>query len=124
MRIHDVILTAPLEPATGPAEDPYQHRWPPPPTTVADGDDEYEIEKLILKRRIRRGRGWSTQVLDHWYAVFPMRRRTVQIQISEAHPGFDRILGGYRRYRRWAIARSSNRWRLEDCPIKILRIRL
>ncbi len=71
MRIHDVVSIAHLEPATDPAEDPYQRRRPPAPAEVIDGEDEYEVEKLLRKRRIRRGRGWSTQYLVRWLTYGP-----------------------------------------------------
>lgn len=71
MRIHDVISVAQLEPATDPAEDPYRRRRLPMPAVVVDGEDEYEIEKLLQKRRIRRGRGWSTQYLVRWLTYGP-----------------------------------------------------
>ena len=60
MKIHDVISVAHLEPATDAAKDPYQRRRPPMPAVVIDGEEEYQVEKLLQKRRIRRGRGWST----------------------------------------------------------------
>ena len=41
------------------------------PAVVVDGEDEYEIEKLLQKRRIRRGRGWSTQYLVRWLTDGP-----------------------------------------------------
>ena len=66
MRIHDVISVAHLEPATDPAEDPYRRRRLSMSVVVVDGEDEYESEKLLQKRRIRRGRGWSTQYLVRW----------------------------------------------------------
>lgn len=71
MRIHDVISVAHLEPATDPAEDPYRRRRLPMPAVVVDGEDQYEIEKLLQKRRIRRGRGWSTQYLVRWLTYGP-----------------------------------------------------
>ena len=71
MRIHDVISVAHLEPTTDPAADPYQRRRSPPPAVVVDGEDEYQVEKLVRKRRIRRGRGWSTQYLIRWRGYGP-----------------------------------------------------
>lgn len=65
MMIHDVISVAHLEPATDPADDPYQRRRPAIPLIV-DGQEEYEIDRLVNKRPIRRGRGWSTQYLVRW----------------------------------------------------------
>ena len=43
MRIHDVISITYLEPATDPADDPYQRRRLPIPPVVVDGDVEYEL---------------------------------------------------------------------------------
>lgn len=60
-----------LEPATDPADDPYLRRRPPPPTVVIDGEEEYQVERLLRKRRIRRGRGWSTQYLIRWRGYGP-----------------------------------------------------
>ncbi len=71
MRIHDVISIAHLEPATDPAEDPYRRRRLPVPAVVVEGEEEYEIEKLLRKRSIRRGRGWSTQYLVRWLGYGP-----------------------------------------------------
>lgn len=71
MLIHDVISIAYLEPATDPAMDPYQRRRLPAPAVVVDGEEEFEIEKLLQKRRIRRGRGWSTQYLVRWLGYGP-----------------------------------------------------
>lgn len=71
MRIHDVISIAHLEPATDPARDPYKRRRPPPPAVVVDGEEEYQVERLVRKRRIRRGRGWSTQYLIRWLGYGP-----------------------------------------------------
>lgn len=65
MRIHNVISIAHLEPATNPASDPYQRRRLAVPVVV-DNQDEWEIERLLQKRRIRRGRGWSVQYLVRW----------------------------------------------------------
>lgn len=71
MRIHDVVSVAHLEPATDPAEDSYRRRRLPMSAVVIDGEDEYENEKLLQKRRIRRGRGWSTQYLVRWLTYGP-----------------------------------------------------
>ena len=49
-----------------PINDLYQRRLPPPDTVVVDGQKEYVVDKLINKRRIRKGRGWSTQYLVRW----------------------------------------------------------
>ena len=66
MKIHDVISIAHLEPATDSTEDPYQRRRPLAPAVVVDGEEEYEVKKLLRKPRIQRERGWSTQYLVRW----------------------------------------------------------
>ena len=73
MRIHDVISIAHLEPATDPAEDPYQRRRPPALAVIVEGEEEYKVERLIRKRSIRRGRGgrWITQYLVRWLTYSP-----------------------------------------------------
>lgn len=38
---------------------------------ISDEDQEYRVEKLLRKRRIRRGRGWSTQYLIRWLGYGP-----------------------------------------------------
>ena len=54
MRIHDVISIAHLKPITNPAEDPYRRRRLSILIVIINDEDEYEIEKLLQKRRIRR----------------------------------------------------------------------
>lgn len=71
MRIHDVISVAHLEPATNPADNPYQRRPIPPPPVIVEGEEEQEIGTLLQKRRIRKGRGWSTQYLVRWKGYGP-----------------------------------------------------
>ena len=71
MRIHPVISIAHLEPSTDPALDPYyRHRSPPPAVTV-EGEIEYEIDRLVRKRRVRKGKGWSIQYLIRWKGFGP-----------------------------------------------------
>ena len=71
MRIHNVISVAHLEPATDPSEDPYHRHHSPPPAVTIDGEDEYVIDKLVRKRRVRKGRGWSVQYLIRWKGYGP-----------------------------------------------------
>ena len=56
MKIHDVISVPHLEPVTDPAKDPYQRRRPSMSAVVIDGEEKYQVEKLLQKRRVRRGR--------------------------------------------------------------------
>lgn len=71
MKIHDVISVAHLDPADAPSADPFARTQSPPPVVMVDGAEEWEIEKLIAKRRIRKGRGWSTQYLARWLGWGP-----------------------------------------------------
>ena len=71
MKIHNVISVAMLEPMPNPSDDPYYRQPPPPPPVVVDGEIEHVIERLVDKRRIRRGRGWSTQYLIKWEGYGP-----------------------------------------------------
>ena len=57
MKIHNVISVVMLEPC--PKDDPYGRRPIEPPPVIVDGEEEHFIEKIINKRRIRKGRGWS-----------------------------------------------------------------
>ena len=68
MRIHNVISIAHLEPGTVPEEDPYHRRYPPPPPVIIEGEEEYEIEKIVARRAVRRGRNRSlvTEYLIRW----------------------------------------------------------
>ncbi|KAI0997351.1 hypothetical protein K3495_g10832 [Podosphaera aphanis] len=70
-KIHDVISIAHLEPQAPPEEDPYKRTHPPGPPVAIAGVEEHEIEKLIAKRKIRKGRGWSIQYLVRWEGYGP-----------------------------------------------------
>lgn len=52
MKMHNVVSIAHLESATDPKENLYQRRQPPALAEVVDGQDEYEVEKLLRKRQI------------------------------------------------------------------------
>ena len=65
MRIYNVVSVAMLEPLPA-KSDLYRRRLSPSNAVVIDNEDEYVIEKLVRKRRIRRGREWFTQYLIRW----------------------------------------------------------
>ena len=73
-RLHPVISIAHLEPATDPTKDPFERPRPqldhPLPVTV-DGEEEFEIEKLLRKRQVRRGRSNQTEYLVKWVGWGP-----------------------------------------------------
>lgn len=61
-----------LEPAPPPIEDPFHRPRPEqPPTVEVDGEQEWEIERLLDKRTIQRGYGFSTQYLIRWLGYGP-----------------------------------------------------
>lgn len=57
MKMHDVVSVAKLEPATDPFDDLYRRRHLPADPVIIDGKEEHEVEKLLQKQSIRRGRG-------------------------------------------------------------------
>ena len=57
LRVHDVVSVAHLEPAADPVRYPYQRRRPPLLAVKIGGRDEYPIERVVHKRRMRHGRG-------------------------------------------------------------------
>ena len=57
MKIHNVISVTHLKPTTNPRDDPYQRRRVSTPSLVIDDAEEFEIERMLAKRRIRKGTG-------------------------------------------------------------------
>ena len=71
MKIHNVISVAHLKSITNPRDDLYQRRRVSTSSLVIDGAEEFEIERMLAKRRIRKGTGWSTQYLVRWLSYGP-----------------------------------------------------
>lgn len=74
--IHPVFTIAQLEPAPPPNADPFDRPRPDEPDSVfVEGDTEdfksFEVERLINKRIITKGRGVSTQYLVRWKGYGP-----------------------------------------------------
>ena len=69
-KIHDVFTIAQLEPCPDPAEDPFKRPRPDKPGPIlADRDDappEWELDRILDKRVVPRGRGVSTEYLLRW----------------------------------------------------------
>ena len=75
-KIHPVFTIAQLEPCPAPDADPFDRPRPThPPPVFADKEnqdlDEYEIDRLLDKRIIRKGRGLSVQYLARWVGYGP-----------------------------------------------------
>lgn len=73
-KIHSVFSIAQLEPA--PNLDPFRRlRSTHPESVFVEGDTEewksYEVERIINKRTIKRGRRWFTQYIIRWLGYKP-----------------------------------------------------
>lgn len=58
IRIHNVVSIAHLKSTTDPTKDPYRRRRLSVLAVMVEGEEEYEVEKLLRKRSTRRDRGW------------------------------------------------------------------
>lgn len=88
MKIHNVISIAYLEPYQD--ADPYRRQPVPPPAVVIDREEEVEIKRLLQKRRIRRGRSWSTQYLVRWLGYGPEHDKWIPVtRLSHARDLID-----------------------------------
>ena len=70
-RIHPVFTIAQLEPSPAPNEDPFDRPRPDQPDSVyVEGDTDtmksFEIDRLLDKRVMRKGRGFATEYLVRW----------------------------------------------------------
>ena len=65
-KIHNVFTIAQLEPAPEPGSDPYSRPIPDEPGPVEPDTDAYEVERILDKRVIRKGRGYSIQYQIRW----------------------------------------------------------
>ena len=68
--LHPVFTIAQLEARPDPATDPYHRPRPDNPEAIhTERDDlpaEWEVERILDKRVLKRGRGFSTQYLIRW----------------------------------------------------------
>ena len=75
-RIHPVFSVAQLEPAPPPTEDPFGRPFPsnPPPVFVKGDTDKiksFEIERLLNKRQVKKGKGQAIKYLVRWKGYGP-----------------------------------------------------
>ena len=70
-KIHAVFTIAQLEPAPPPNDDPYSRPRPSHPQAVSADGQEYEVERLLNKRIMRKGRGFATEYLLRWKGYGP-----------------------------------------------------
>ena len=65
-KIHDVFSIAQLKPALALGSDPYNCPILDEPSPIELGTNAYEVERILDKRVIRKGRGFSTQYRIRW----------------------------------------------------------
>ena len=75
-RIHPVFSVVQLEPAPEPSNDPFRRPRPHhPPAVFVDGDTDsfksFEIDRLLNKRTIKRGKGLTVEYLVRWTGYGP-----------------------------------------------------
>ena len=71
-----MFTVAQLELVLPPADDPFKRPRPDyPPIVFVQGDTNewklFKLDRLLNKRTIRRGRGWSTEYLIRWKGYGP-----------------------------------------------------
>ena len=67
-QIYPVFTVAQLEPCPDPNTDPYKRARPdyPPAVNVDHEGEQWEIERLLNKRVVKKGRGKATEYLIRW----------------------------------------------------------
>ena len=74
---------AQLEPCPAPGSDPFERLYleePPPVLTNQDGSINSEIERLINKRVVPKGRGFATEYLVNWRGYGPQCDRWYKLK--------------------------------------------
>ena len=87
-RIHPVFLVAQLEPALEPSNNPFRHLHPHYlPSVFVDGDTDnlksFEIDRLLNKRTIKRGKGLTIEYLIRWTGYSPEWVRWYNVKILD-----------------------------------------
>ena len=79
-KIHDVFSIAQLKPALALGSDPYNRPVLDEPGPIEAGTNTYEVKRILDKRVIRRGRGFSTQYRIQWKGWGPEHDRWYRVQ--------------------------------------------
>lgn len=84
-RIYPVFSIAQLEPAPSPAEDSFGRLRPKhPPPVFVEGDTDavksFEIDRLLNKRTVKKGRGHAVEYLVRWTGYGPKWNRWYNIK--------------------------------------------
>jgi hypothetical protein len=61
-----VFTIAQLEPVRPPQDDPYHRPRPTKPATLDASQNLWEVDRLLNKRVITKGRGFATEYLVRW----------------------------------------------------------
>ena len=75
-KIYPVFSVAQLEPALDPSKDPFHRtRLEQPSSEFVEGDTDkhksFEIDRLLNKRTVRKGKGLATEYLMRWTRYGP-----------------------------------------------------
>ena len=87
-KIYPVFSIAQLEPSPPPDADPFDRPRPDhPPSVFVEGDTDtvksYEVERLLNKRAMRKGRGVATEYLVRWKGYGPAYDRWYNVKDLE-----------------------------------------
>ena len=114
-RIYPVFSIAQLEPAPSPAEDPFGHLRPEhPPPVFVEGDTDavksFEIDRLLNKRTVKKGRGHAVEYLVRWTGYGPEWDRWYNIKdLDNATKLVRNYEEAISQRRRWALFLSGGR---------------
>lgn len=84
-KVHPIFTIAQLEPAPHPTMNPFHRPRPEePPSVFVEGDTDtmksFELERILDKRMIRKGRGLATEYLVKWVGYGPEHDRWLNIK--------------------------------------------
>ena len=85
LKIYPVISTIHLTPAEVPGSDPFEREIVPPPPDIIEGEEEYEVERILRHRVVRnkmqflvRFKGYG-ELHDRWYDEQELRRNSSEL---------------------------------------------
>ena len=118
-KIYDIFTIAQLEPCLDPSEDPF--KWPRPAKPgpiLADRDDtppEWELDRILDKRVVPRGRGVSTEYLLRWQGWGSEWDRWINVKNMNA----DELIAEYEQHAAQKPVRKRGRPRKDACTLHL-----